>query len=120
MDAGLGAADEDDETVLLVLSTASDDRLSRLRAGEATSAVLLTATSLGLASCPLTEPLEIPDVRRTVEEKVSGGTVPQMVLRIGWAPVNADPLPATPRRDLDEVLTPLDTADPPGGGEPWR
>ncbi|WP_432844997.1 Acg family FMN-binding oxidoreductase [Amycolatopsis sp. CA-161197] len=116
----VGAAGEDDETVLLVLSTASDDRLSRLRAGEATSAVLLTATSLGLASCPLTEPLEIRDVRRTVEEKVSGGTVPQMVLRIGWAPVNADPLPATPRRDLDDVLTPLDTADPPGGGEPWR
>ena len=103
---------EDDETVLLVLSTASDDRMSRLRAGEATSAVLLTATAFGLSSCPLTEPLEIADVRESVTEKVTGGSYPQMVLRIGWAPANADPLPATPRRDLADVLRPLDPAQP--------
>ncbi|UKD57469.1 NAD(P)H nitroreductase [Amycolatopsis sp. FU40] len=106
-----GAAGEDDETVLLVLSTASDDRMSRLRAGEATSAALLTATRFGLASCPLTEPLELPDVRRTVEDKVTSGAFPQMVLRVGWAPANADPLPATPRREIDEVLQPLEAAD---------
>ncbi|ADJ47217.1 hypothetical protein AMES_5392 [Amycolatopsis mediterranei S699] len=99
---------EDDETVLLVLSTASDDRMSRLRAGEATSAALLTATAFGLSSCPLTEPLELPDVRDTVTERVTGGSFPQMVLRIGWAPANADPLTATPRRDLADVLQPLE------------
>ncbi|MEU5264655.1 NAD(P)H nitroreductase [Amycolatopsis sp. NPDC021455] len=103
-----GAKAEDDETVLLVLSTASDDRMSRLRAGEATSAVLLTANAFGLSSCPLTEPLELPEVRDTVTERVTGGSFPQMVLRIGWAPVNAEPLPATPRRDLGEVLQPLE------------
>ncbi|MEV4603395.1 NAD(P)H nitroreductase [Amycolatopsis sp. NPDC049253] len=106
-----GATSDKDDTVLLVLSTASDDRMSRLRAGEATSAALLTATRFGLATCPLTEPLELPDVRRTVEAKVASGTFPQMVLRLGWAPANADPLPATPRRDLEEVLAALDTAD---------
>ncbi|MEU4248126.1 NAD(P)H nitroreductase [Amycolatopsis sp. NPDC026612] len=99
---------EDDETVLLVLSTASDDRMSRLRAGEATSAALLTATAFGLSSCPLTEPLELLDVRDTVTERVTGGSFPQMVLRIGWAPANADPLTATPRRDLADVLQPLE------------
>jgi hypothetical protein len=31
-----------------------------------------------------------------------------MLLRLGWAPVNADPLPATPRRPLDEVVSRLD------------
>lgn len=103
-----GAKAEDDETVLLVLSTASDDRMSRLRAGEATSAVLLTANAFGLSSCPLTEPLELPDVRDTVTERVTGGSFPQMVLRIGWAPANAEPLPATPRRDLEDVLQPLE------------
>ncbi|MEV4603630.1 NAD(P)H nitroreductase [Amycolatopsis sp. NPDC049253] len=106
-----GTTGEDAETVLLVLSTASDDRMSRLRAGEATSAALLTATRFGLATCPLTEPLELPDVRRTVENEVSSGTFPQMVLRLGWAPVNADPLPATPRRDLADVLMPFDPAE---------
>ncbi|WP_406632616.1 NAD(P)H nitroreductase [Amycolatopsis sp. WGS_07] len=104
------AAVEDDETVLLVLGTASDDRMSRLRAGEATSAALLTATRFGLASCPLTEPLELPDVRRTVEERVSPGAFPQLVLCIGWAPANADPLPATPRYSVDDVLEPLEAA----------
>ncbi|VVJ21768.1 Uncharacterised protein [Amycolatopsis camponoti] len=99
---------EDDETVLLVLSTASDDRMSRLRAGEATSAALLTATAFGLSSCLLTEPLELPDVRESVAERVTGGSFPQMVLRVGWAPANADPLPATPRRDLADVLQPLE------------
>ena len=103
-----GAKAEDDETVLLILSTASDDRMSRLRAGEATSAVLLTANAFGLSSCPLTEPLELPDVRDTVTEHVTGGSFPQMVLRIGWAPANADPLVATPRRDLADVLQPLE------------
>ncbi|RSM38103.1 NAD(P)H nitroreductase [Amycolatopsis balhimycina DSM 5908] len=99
---------EDDETVLLVLSTASDDRMSRLRAGEATSAALLTATAFGLSACPLTEPLELPEVRDTVTERVTGGSFPQMVLRIGWAPANADPLTATPRRALADVLQPLE------------
>ncbi|WP_033262738.1 Acg family FMN-binding oxidoreductase [Amycolatopsis vancoresmycina] len=103
-----GATAEDGETVLLVLSTASDDRMSRLRAGEATSAVLLTANAFGLSSCPLTEPLELPDVRDTVTERVTGGSFPQMVLRTGWAPANAEPLPATPRRALDDVLQPLE------------
>lgn len=103
-----GAKGEDDETVLLVLGTTSDDRMSQLRAGEATSAVLLTATALGLSSCPLTEPLELADTRETLRTKVIEGSYPQMVLRIGWAPVNADPLPATPRRGLDEVLARLD------------
>ncbi|WP_037305836.1 Acg family FMN-binding oxidoreductase [Amycolatopsis orientalis] len=103
------APGDNDDTVLLVLSTASDDTMSRLRAGEATSAVLLTATSLGLATSPLTEPLEIADTRAKVRDLVTGGTFPQMVLRTGWAPVNADPLPATPRRALADVLAPLGT-----------
>ncbi|SFI76733.1 Nitroreductase family protein [Amycolatopsis sacchari] len=99
---------EADETMLLVLGTTSDDRMSQLRAGEATSAVLLTATALGLATCPLSEPLEVADTREILRTRVTGGSYPQMVLRVGWAPINADPLPATPRRDLAEVLAPLD------------
>ncbi|MFE0020840.1 Acg family FMN-binding oxidoreductase [Amycolatopsis sp. NPDC059021] len=106
----VGSTGEDSEELLLVISTASDDRMSQLKAGEATSAVLLTATSLGLATCPLTEPLELPDVRGTVQDQVTKGAFPQMVVRAGWAPINADPLPATPRRDLHEVLRPLDPA----------
>ena len=103
-----GAA-ADDSAVVVALGTAADDKASQLRAGEATSLVLLTATASGLASCPITEPLEIPDIRAAVGADVFGTEgYPQMLLRIGWAPVNADPLPATPRRPLDEVVTRLD------------
>lgn len=100
----------EDNAVVVALGTSSDDDLSRLRAGEATSVVLLTATALGLASCPITEPLEIAETREAVRVDVLGEEgYPQMLLRIGWAPVNSDPLPATPRRDLAEVVVRLDT-----------
>ena len=101
----LGASPADDNAVVLVLGTDADDRLARLRAGEATSAVLLTATAMGLASCPITEPLEIPKTRDAVRSEVFGTDgYPQMLIRVGWAPANADPLPPTPRRRLSRVV----------------
>ena len=104
-----GASATDDGGVLLALGTTTDDDLARLRAGEATSVVLLTATALGLVSCPVTEPLEIPEARDAVRADAFGDdTFPQMLLRVGWAPVNADPLPPTPRRPLDDVVTRMD------------
>lgn len=93
-----------DNAIVLALGTAEDDALARLRAGEATSLVLLSATAMGLATCPVTEPLEIPETREAVREDVFGTSGhPQMLLRVGWAATNADPLPATPRRGLAEV-----------------
>lgn len=95
-----------DNAVVLVLGTEGDDELARLRAGEATSLVLLSATAMGLASCPVTEPLEIPQTREAVRNDVFGaGGHPQMIVRVGWAAVNADPLPPTPRRPLPEVTS---------------
>jgi nitroreductase len=97
-----------DHAVLLALGTNADDDLARLRAGEATSMALLTCTSLGLSSCPVTEPLEVSGTRDAIRSEVFDGTDhPQMMLRIGWAPVGADPLPSTPRRPIDEVVTNL-------------
>lgn len=101
----------DDGGAVLILATATDNPLALLRAGEATSAVLLTATALGLAGCPLTEPLEIAATRAEVRAKMLGGDgFPQMLLRVGWAALNADPLPVTPRRPLSDVAARLDGA----------
>ncbi len=98
----------DEKTSLVVIATSSDDLLSRLRAGEATSAALLAATELGLAASPLSQPLEIGGTRRMVRDEVlDGAAVPQLVLRLGWAPVSAQPLPRTPRRTVDDVLDEL-------------
>lgn len=98
------SADEDN-SVVLALGTQSDDRLARLRAGEATSTVLLTATTMGLATCPVTEPLETVETREAVRAEIFGDdSYPQMLLRVGWAPINADPLPSTPRRVLSDFV----------------
>jgi nitroreductase len=100
-----GSSAAEDNAVVLALGTRTDDRLAQLRAGEATSIVLLTATSMGLSSCPVTEPLETADTREAVRSDIFGDSnYPQMLLRVGWAPINADPLPSTPRRELADFV----------------
>ncbi len=100
-----GASPNEDHGVLLALGTRDDDDVARLRAGEATSLVLLTATAQGLASCPVTEPLEVGETRDVIRADAFGDeSFPQMLVRVGWAPVNADPLPSTPRRPFDDVV----------------
>lgn len=90
-----------DNAVVLALGTRDDDASARLRAGEATSVMALTATALGLASCPITEPLEIAETRAALRADVfEYQAFPQMLMRIGWAPEDAPPLPVTPRRPL--------------------
>ncbi|MFE2752319.1 Acg family FMN-binding oxidoreductase [Actinosynnema sp. NPDC059335] len=96
---------EDDGASLLVLATSSDDALSRLRAGEAMSAVLLEATAAGLATCPLSQPMEVAATRNRIRAEVlDGSSCPQILVRVGWAAFNADPLPPTPRRHLADVI----------------
>ncbi|WP_280444691.1 Acg family FMN-binding oxidoreductase [Nocardia brasiliensis] len=104
-------AREPDFAELLVVGTSGDDRMSRLQAGEALSAVLLTATNVGLATCVLTEPLEIAELRHDVRRGVLDDTsYPQAIVRIGWIPTSAAPLPMTPRRAVEDVLDPFDTS----------
>ena len=92
-----------DGGLLAVLGTASDDRLSQLRAGEALSAVVLYATQAGLATCPLSEILEVEATRTALRDEVLEGTLsPQLLLRFGWAP--PAPLPATPRLPVDATI----------------
>lgn len=105
---------EPDYAELLVLGTLRDDRESRLRAGEAVSAVLLTATNIGLSTCLLPEPLELPDLRGRIRSAVLGDTLhPQAVIRIGWSD-DTGTLPTVSRRAVAEVLE----AAPPRCGSP--
>jgi nitroreductase len=96
---------EQDRGQLLVLATLRDDPVSVLRAGEAASAALLTATDLGLATCPLSQPFEITDTRATIREQVLDGAAhPHLVLRVGWAPTSAPPLPHSPVRRTEDTV----------------
>ncbi|HEV2778328.1 MAG TPA: NAD(P)H nitroreductase [Actinophytocola sp.] len=98
-------SEEDGVGTLLVLGMGADSRLAWLRAGEATSAVLLAATRRRLATCALTEPLDTPGTRDLVRAGVlGGGSVPQLVLRVGWPADDPDPFPATGRRPISDVV----------------
>ncbi|GAB2687870.1 Acg family FMN-binding oxidoreductase [Nocardia thraciensis] len=89
----------------LVVCTAADGRRFQLSAGEATSALLLTATDLGLSTCVQTEPLGMQDLRHEIRRTVLHDCAfAQTMVRIGWVPANTPPLPATPRRAIDEIL----------------
>jgi nitroreductase len=95
--------DSPDGAELLVIGTASDDPLSQLRAGEALSALLLTATELDLASCPLTQPLEVESARHLLRDELLDTTLcPHVIVRVGWPPTGP-PLPTTPRRLAAEL-----------------
>lgn len=94
-----------DASALMVLSSSRDDRLGALRAGEATSAVLLAATDIGLATTPLSQPMEVATTRAEIRDDIVGPqSFPQMLLRVGWPQPGCPDLPPTPRRGLDHVL----------------
>ncbi len=74
-----------------------------LRAGEALSAVLLTAVSRGLAVAPLSDVLEVAHPRDLVTGLLGGHGVPYVLVRCGFASSPA-PLAPAPRRDPAEVI----------------
>lgn len=97
--------EHEDASVLMVLSSRSDDRLGALLAGEATSAVLLAATDMGLATTPLSQPLEVARTRASISDHIVGPQLfPQLVLRVGRAQPGCPDLPPTPRRRVDHVV----------------
>ncbi|MGA5298308.1 Acg family FMN-binding oxidoreductase [Nucisporomicrobium flavum] len=84
---------------IVVLATRGDGPEDWLRAGQALQRVLLTATGLGLATTPISQPVELPAVRALLTDTGTGAWA-QMVLRVGYG----RPVPATPRRPLKDVL----------------
>jgi nitroreductase len=100
---------ESDGTVLVVLATESDGAADQLRAGEALSAVLLGATRMGLATDPVSQPLEVPTTRAQLMTLLDEVGQPQVLLRLGWAPVSATPVPETGRRPVDETIDAMES-----------
>ena len=82
-----------------VLSTGADTAEDWLQAGQALEKVLLLATLHGVAATPMSQPLEVPELRELFVGTDSGRR-PQVLLRLGYA----QPTATTPRRPLAEVL----------------
>jgi nitroreductase len=99
-----GEGEATDGAAALVVTTAGDDPVDALRAGEAASAILLVATAAGMATTPLSQGLEVTASRHEIRVDVLG--VPehtQLVIRVGWPVSGAPELPATPRRAIEAV-----------------
>lgn len=89
----------------LVLSTASDDRLSWLRVGEALDAIWLACTVVGLSVVPFSQPIEVARTRAEMAHHLlEDDSCPQLLLRVGWPTPTNEAVPLTPRRPLEEVL----------------
>jgi hypothetical protein len=100
LDAGSG---HDEAATFAVLAGDADDPAAWLRAGEALSAVLLTAVAEDLAVSPMSDVMEVGGSRAAVRNLLSGIGYPYLVLRIGTAePVSG--VPASPRRDPKDVI----------------
>ncbi|GAA4753889.1 NAD(P)H nitroreductase [Modestobacter marinus] len=101
--------EETDGTVLLLLCTAAASPSEELACGEALSSVLLTATRWGVATDPISQPLEVPATRAELRAELLGGAgEPQLLVRLGWPAISAEPVPRTGRRPVDDTIRPLD------------
>ncbi len=95
----------DEQPAWAILYTVGDGRQDQIRAGEAMSALMLTATDLGLATGVQSQPVEVAVVRAQIDGRLLNGLGhAQLVMRLGWPDPAAPDLPAAPRRPLDEVL----------------
>ena len=93
-----------DDAAMVVLGAEDDTEIMQLRAGETLSQMVLSAAAMGLASCPLTEPLKDSRNRLALAcEVFDGEAYPQALIRLGWAPVGSDPLAPVERRSVGET-----------------
>jgi hypothetical protein len=89
------------DPLVCVLGSDTDHAGAQVRVGMALHRVLLTATAAGLSSSMLSQPVELPDLRRRLRAALGHTSGwPQMVLRFGYGVRT----PATPRRPVSEVL----------------
>lgn len=87
----------------VVVITAEDDDLeSRLRVGRTFERIALTATAAELAVHPMSQILEVPELRARLEEVVEiEGATPMHLFRVGFAESDST---RTPRRPVEDVL----------------
>jgi nitroreductase len=102
-----GTAKKDTELLLsapelAVISSEADDRRSQIRAGQVYERVNLMATVLGVQVQPMSQIVEIPELRAEVAKLLPNpDAFPQHAFRLGYA---AKEKRRTPRRPLAEVL----------------
>jgi hypothetical protein len=104
MGGGVAARDRqlaDESPLLAAVCTPHDTVRDWLVGGQALQRVLLDAQLCGLQASFLNQPIQVAALRPKMHGLLGGAGVPQILLRLGYP---TGPLPATPRRSLDELL----------------
>lgn len=87
----------------VVLYGNGDQSSAWLAAGEALSAVWLTAIRHGIAVRPVSSVIEVPAGRATLHRVLSGMGTPYLLLHLGFPAVSGE-VPETPRRPAAETM----------------
>ncbi|MEO8749693.1 MAG: nitroreductase family protein [Allobranchiibius sp.] len=109
--AQLITAGIDEHPLITVILTDTDNNLERLRAGQAMMRLMIAAELDGLASCPLSQSVDLLSFRTQLRAQMSWSGHPQMMLRLGQKPTGT-PAPLTARRPVADVLTITPNAPP--------
>jgi len=99
-----------------VLFADADTPRDWLAAGEALSAVLLTATADGLATAPMSDLLKTPETRELLRDLTGGVGHPAMVVRIGQPATGTPPVHSPGRSPTGALVPATHVPDPTGGG----
>jgi hypothetical protein len=98
------SAEHDRSAVFAMLYGRSDDTSGWLCAGEALSAVWLTAIGRGSTVLPISAPIEVGATREVLRRIVSGLGYPYLVLRLGIIDAHLPEPPHTPRLAADQII----------------
>lgn len=91
-----------------VLTTAGDQQVDWLVAGQALQRMLLLAATRWIFAAMFSQPLESPDARVLVRDEMGTAEFPQMIVQLGHTPFS----PATPRRSVSEVVEATGESEP--------
>ena len=94
----------DERPLIAVIFTDADRAIDRLDAGRAMMRLMIQAEREGLATCPLSQSVDLLVFRTRLQTLMSWTGHPQMMLRLGERPAG-EPAPLTARRPVSEVLT---------------
>jgi nitroreductase len=96
--------DNDRTATYAILHGDTDDPAGWLRAGEALSAIWLTATVFGVGLLPISEAVEMPASRQTLRRTLSFLGWPYLAMRLGIPDYGHAEPPHTPRLPADRTV----------------
>jgi nitroreductase len=97
-------AGDDQAAVFVMLYGNTDEPVRWLRAGEALSAVWLTATEIGVSVVPHSAPIEVIATRQAMRAMIASTGYPFLVLRLGTTDRALPALSHTPRLPAEQLI----------------